>query len=139
MQNIGSHAELFARYRGLLETAGQHHVSHWPYAFGRFDNGVPIPDVVRDIYLDLGDSAARFGDPFGAQPATSFFNWLRRLASGAGEGDPPISNLWFEIYLRRPDVRQEYPEVGGKDRGRFVHWAATSGVREHDIPEALRI
>lgn len=70
---------------------------------------------------------------------TSFFGWLREPAEVAGTESPPITNLWFEIYTRRHDVRQEYPDIEGADRDRFVRWTLTSGVREHYIPEVFRI
>lgn len=139
VEQIGPHAELFAHYRGLLETADENRVSRWSYAFGRFDNGVKIPDIARDIYLDLGESVGRFGDPFVAAPTTSFYSWLRQPAEAVGTRGAPISNLWFEIYGRRSDVRLECPDIGGEDRDRFLRWTSGSGVREHGIPEALRI
>ena len=138
MEQIRSHAALFAHYHELLEAAGQSEVSEWPYAFGDFDSGVPIPDIVRDIYLDLGETAGRFGDPFVTAPATSFFNWLREPTEAMDAGGAPISNLWFEIYERRSDVQLDCPDIDGEDRDRFLRWTSDSGFREHDIPEALR-
>jgi hypothetical protein len=137
MEQVRSHAELFAHYHQLLEAAGQSEASQWPYAFGDFDNVVPIPDIVRDIYLDLDESAGHFGDPFVTQPATSFFRWLREPAQAMDTEGAPISNLWFEIYQRRSDVQFDCPDISGEDRGRFLRWTSDSGVREHDIPEAL--
>lgn len=139
LEQIGSHAKLFAHYHRLIEAAGQDQVSQWPYAYANFDNGEPIPEIARDIYLDLGEFADRFGDPFVAAPGTSFFNWLRQPAESVGGEGAPISNLWFEIYRRRSDVQLECPDLRGQDRDRFLRWASTSGAREHGIPEALRI
>ena len=32
----------------------------WPYSFGAFDNGVPIPDVARRLYQEMSAAADRF-------------------------------------------------------------------------------
>jgi len=134
MADIGPAAALFVHYGALLEEAGQHEVAGWSYAYGSFDDGTPIPDMAREIYLGLDDAVAAFGDPFATLPASSFFRWLRSPATAAGPGEPPISNLWHEIYARRPDVRRAYPDLGGCDRGKFLEWTARSGLAEHGIP-----
>lgn len=75
MSGVGPVAELFRRYASLLEAAGHRESEAWPYAYGHFDNGVPISDLARRIYQDLGPSARRFGDPFETARRDSFFRW----------------------------------------------------------------
>jgi hypothetical protein len=78
MGNIGAAAELFRRYVALLEAAGYHEAKAWPYAYGRFDNGVPITDEARQAYRELGATADRFGDPFTTASRGSFLRWFER-------------------------------------------------------------
>jgi hypothetical protein len=77
MAELGNAAELFSRYVELLERAGYHETKKWPYAYDYFDNGVPIPDAVRDLYWTLGENVERFGNPFQTADPNSFFQWLK--------------------------------------------------------------
>ena len=150
MATIGSAAQVFRRYAGLLEAAGYRETKNWPYAYGCFDNGVTIPDVARQIYRNLKD-AGRFGDPFRASCLGSFYDWLNESAVGHDEPSASgfarssesgalkgaITRLWQAVYDRRPDVRQAFPDLHGADRAAFLGWAATQGMKEHGIPEEL--
>jgi hypothetical protein len=135
----GAAAELFHTYRALLIEAGHFRVSRWPYAYGLFDNGEPIADIIRDIYLDLGEENVRYGDPFATDHAESFFDWLLAPARGAGVQASAISNLWMEVYNRRRDVQREYPDLEGRDRVRFLEWTRRSGLSEHGISDAFAV
>ena len=53
----------------------------WPYAYGVFDNGAPVPDVARALLAEMGDDGVRFGDPLRMGPG-SYYDWLNRAADG---------------------------------------------------------
>jgi hypothetical protein len=76
MANVGPSAELFRRYRLLLERAGYHETKAWPYSYGVFHNGVAIPDSLRRTYRDLGEDADQFGDPFDVSGPDTFYRWV---------------------------------------------------------------
>lgn len=76
VENTGDAAEVFRRYQAQLEAAGHNEAQQWPYAYGCYDNGVPIPDAARRIYHDLDDDARRFGDPFSTAHDGNFYRWL---------------------------------------------------------------
>lgn len=76
VESTGEAAPVFARYQRLLVAAGYHEARGWPYAFGVYDNGEPIPDEARRAYHELNDEARRFGDPFATTGIDSFFRWL---------------------------------------------------------------
>lgn len=120
MENAGPAALVFERYRGLLEEAGYYDAKSWPYAFGSFDNGVPIPRVAREIYRALGAEVARFGNPTETAGSGSFFRWLNEPA--------PVTRLLRGIYGRRPDVQRAYPDIDGRDKEAFLAWASTDAV-----------
>jgi hypothetical protein len=124
---------VFMRYQEALEAAGWRETSAWPYAYASWDNSVPIPDVVRDLYHDLGNKVERFGDPFATAGADSFFRWLNQSV----DGDLGPTRLWTEIRNRRPDVQTAFPDPLGADRGTFLAWTKVSGAVEHDVPDAL--
>jgi hypothetical protein len=127
MEDLGAAAAVYTRYLQLLEDAGYHESCAWPYAYGHFDNGVPIPHVARQIFRDLED-VARFGDPFETYRPDSFFNWINR-----SEGSDALTRLWSAIYAQRPDLQKAYPDPEGADLGSFREWCRLFGTEEHDI------
>lgn len=137
MENIGPAAEVFRRYRGRLIEAGYYKTRAWPYAYGSFDNGVPIPDIARRLYRDLGDENSRFGDPLQTASPDSYFHWLTEGVSCDGQRSGAVPRLWREIYNRRSDVQRAYPNPDGPDCDRFLRWAAEFGANEYGISEDL--
>jgi hypothetical protein len=136
---LGAARGLFERFEVSLAESGRAAARALPYAFSRFDNGVPIPDVAREIYRDLGSAAARFDDPFAAGGADSFFRYLaeRADAPSAGAGFP--SRIWDAIWRRRADLRAAFPEPGGAHRAAYLAWTANSGLAEHAIDPAFLV
>ena len=130
--DVGDAARLFERYREELADAGHATTRHLPYAYSRFDNGVEIPADARRSYLELGDAARRFGDPFATAGPGSFWSWLTST-DGAG----PLTRLWASVHARRADLRDAYPDPAGRDRDAFADWIADHGRAEHAIPAEL--
>ncbi len=133
-ENVGPARELFDRARTKLEAAGYHETKHWPYAYGAFDNDVPVPDIARALFLELGDKVEAFGDPLESASPDSYFHWLSEPADGSCDG-PRVTRLWHAVYHARPDVRRAFPDLFGADRDRFLHWTASSGHGEHRVSE----
>lgn len=124
---------LFEGYRDQVVAAGYRETIEWPYAFGGFANGVPIPADARRLYWSLGDRAERFGDPFAVGRRGSFFAWLNEeVQPGSG-----ISRLWYQVYSRRPDVQRAFPDVFGADRHGFLTWVRGNGRAELRIDGAF--
>jgi hypothetical protein len=127
MDHLGEFARLFSDYAADVRAAGFTGHPPGPSAHDSFDNGVSIPDVIRDIYLDLDDTG-RFGNPFSTGPGT-FFAWLQspaRLPSGA---TTIVPNLWAAIHGRRPDVQAAHPDPLRSDAGAFMRWTRKCGTR----------
>jgi hypothetical protein len=59
--------ELFADYKDLLMKNGYQQTSAWPYTFGTFKSGEPIPVSVRRYYRSVPNKWRRLGDPFAAE------------------------------------------------------------------------
>lgn len=109
---------LFEHYRERLNVNDFRTVSGWPYAYGRFDNGVPIPDMARHLWRGL-NGETRWPQPFIVEGADSFFNWLNRGVDG---GRPLVTNLAMELYRQRWDVQQSFPDVLGVHREGYARW-----------------
>jgi hypothetical protein len=71
-------ARLFRRYHRMLLDEGYMETKLWPYAYGRFDNGVEVAEAHRRTYRQLGEEKQRFGDPLVTGGAQSFWAWLEQ-------------------------------------------------------------
>lgn len=76
VDQVGEARGLYLGYAQKLIEHGHNECVGWPYAYGRFDNGEPITDLVRQVYWELGDRVRRFGNPFCTEPPHSYFRWL---------------------------------------------------------------
>ncbi len=137
LDRIGDAAVLFKRYRDLLMAAGYGDTTSWPYAFGSFDNGVPIPEAARKLYLQLGDAVRAFGDPFSTGNAQNFFHWLNQPADMDGARHPTLTRLWKRIYSERQDLQRAYPDAVGTQREAFLTWVLDVGRFEHRVDDQL--
>jgi glycosyltransferase involved in cell wall biosynthesis len=127
----GEPRPLLEEYKGRLFTHGHASSRQWPYTWSRFDNGVPITNLIRRCYFRLAGSAAAFGDPFVTAGEDSFF---RRLTSFDGNPLPPLLQ---EIYDSRLDLRIHFQETAGNSTYVFLDWALTQGTKEHQLDPAL--
>src|SRR2546423_7357354 len=134
MGNVGPAVSLFDRYANLLDAAGFYVCKHWPFAYSFFDNGAAIPQIARRIYRNLGDSVARFGDPFQAGGSDSFFRWLNHPIDTGADPSLTVTNLWMAVYGQRSDVQVAFPNLLTEHRAAFVTWAGSFGVKEMNVP-----
>jgi hypothetical protein len=137
MANVGPASVVFYRFMTLLEEADYHTTKTWPYAYARFDNGVVIPDIVRQIYLDLGDAVGQFGDPFHTAPAHSFFRWLNQPVDDHPDPTQRVTQFWQAVYQRRGDVQAAFPDLLGAHRSGFLAWVAEHGAPDLGVPVEL--
>jgi len=74
-------AELFESYRRRLVANGIRNYSQFPYAFGRFDNGMPVTKLLRAAFAA---NLNRFSDGNPFDSSGPFYRWTKRhhLQSG---------------------------------------------------------
>ncbi len=125
---------MYQRYAELVLAAGDEKAREWQYAFGSFDNGVPIPATARAMYADMGSDARRFLNPFETRGSESFYHWLNEPAPQDTDATQPISRLWYAVYLRNAELREALPDIFGKDRAAFMNWAVQDGARDNGVP-----
>ncbi len=133
--DLGDLRQLFDRYIGLLRDAGMAETRRWPYAFASFDNGVAIPNVVREQYLSLGEGRSRFGDPFATAGKDSYWHWM----NGAdGRRTPPyLSRLLFYLWEKKQYLHVAYPDPRGADLGRLTEWITEHGKQIFVLPDEM--
>jgi hypothetical protein len=147
---LAAHPELvplFAEYRRRLEQCGHDTCRDWPYAFGCFDNGVPITQFARDCYRGMEPGERRrFGDPREVGSPDSFWCWLNSPADAASDGGSRagrvgeavrrriaalrrrpaapryVSRLMYFLYQREPRLQRRFPQPLGRDRDALLRW-----------------
>jgi len=96
--------------------------------------GVPVDAALRLVYA--GAPADRFSpsvpDPYDAEQSDALRQYLTAPARGGGPGR----------YLRavrdtRPDLRQAFPKVPGRDDAAFLAWAWSHAVRDGHPAELI--
>jgi hypothetical protein len=133
IENVGPARTLFERFHAALERHGYAETTAWPYAYGTFDNGVPVPEIARSLFAEMGEVAGRFGDPLQTGPG-SFYEWLNQSAANEPARADTVSRLWHSVYRARPDLQIAFPDVYGADRQAFLSWTSR-GCREHDVSD----
>ena len=122
-ENAGPARIVFERFHAALERHGYHETKGWPYAYGAFDNGAPVPDVARSLFAGMGDDVGRFGDPLRTGP-DSYFEWLNQGVDDEPCGPRTVTRLWQAVYRARPDLQRAFPDLLGADREAFLSWTA---------------
>ena len=105
---LGAAAPLVFSYADALRNAGWEEARSWPYAYDRFANGVAIAPLVRELYRELGDESARFGNPFLAGAGT-FYAWLQEPVRPSRR----ITRLWMAVHGLRADLQDAFPDPLG--------------------------
>jgi hypothetical protein len=127
---------LFADYRARNLAHGYETVRHWRYTFGYFDNGVPIVDEMRFIWRDHNGEIC-WHQPFNTHSQDSFFNWLNAPAYHVRQTQPLITHLALEMYRRRPDWRDAFPDPLNFSRQKFALHFVREMTRQSVIDPAL--
>lgn len=131
LADIGQAADLYRLYASKVLEAGYAECRPWPYAFGKFSNGVTIPDPARSLYHGLGAAQQkRFGNPFEAEGPSSFFHWLTGPQQGDGSREPYLSRLLYHLFSLRPDLQAAYPDPVGANLAGFSAWLLEAGRHE---------
>ena len=129
--------QLLGSYRRELLEAGYDTCQKWPYAFGTFRNGVPIPDVGRPIQHEAPELVSAIEDPFSDAGFKAFVDvWNRPVEDGDG-ARPGISRLAYRIYRTSTDLQSEMPDIFGGSYERFLEWMLVSGRAEHGLGDTF--
>ncbi|CAE7658579.1 unnamed protein product [Symbiodinium sp. CCMP2456] len=145
--------EIVLKYLTMLKEENATFWRKLPYGFSRFDDGTLIPDVIRNYFshvLDPGESyrndvhlfkdLVAYDDPFGTQPRQdgklTLLDWMLQDAHHLiveQRGPHKVSELAWQIYLARPDVRAQFPNPFGEHGEQLASWFLQYGVQEFSI------
>jgi len=117
----------------------------WPSTGNFFSNGVPLHSVMQQVWLSTKGYQFLWPNPHEAEAPLSFYNWLRarvtipavKIEAQNPEHQTPvlINNLALEVYRRRPDCQQQFPDLFGLDQMAFAHWFITWARAEKLSPK----
>ena len=124
---------LFADYGQRLRQAGHRTQQKVPYAFGRFDNGAPVPELARRLLRDVDPDGKRWSDPFRTDGEDSFYGWITDADDPTAE--PFIPRLAVALWEARIDLRQVFPALRGPSRAGFARWLVGHG--DHGFGDEL--
>ncbi len=137
LSDLGDAALIVAEYRDELLAQGYQQCRHWPYAYGQFENGFPIPDMGRPVHHESPRLLEEVADTFSVEGLRAFLAVWNGPIDGPGGEQPGVTRLAYRIYRSRYDVQAAMPDVLGPDRVRFLEWMLSSGKREHRLNEVL--
>jgi hypothetical protein len=137
LDNIGTAAEVALDYKARLNAAGYSECKTWPYVYGVFENGAPIPDMGRPAHHEAPELVRKVADPFSAEGYEAFIELWNEPLSGPDGKPSGVTRLAYRIYRARTDVQLAMPDVFGGDLARFLNWVISSGTREHNLSEAF--
>jgi glycosyltransferase involved in cell wall biosynthesis len=116
MAEIGEARELFSRYRELLYSRGWPETKDWPYTYGFFSNGVPIPAIARRYYRSLGATVEQLGNPFTWLELAPGINVVGYLTSEKGVGEGVRSDLRILEAAGIPHAANNFVDSGSENR-----------------------
>ena len=129
--------ELVDEYLKELKKNNKDRVSDSPYTYANFDDGTPIPDVMRYAYrrnIDLYSGKKQLSLQK-LQPWLVKF--LNEPADLGGLHFPYVTRLGYEIYSLRHDLKLAFPNLSGGDAIAYGGWYADSASREYGLPSVL--
>jgi glycosyltransferase involved in cell wall biosynthesis len=137
LDDLGDVRELALEYRKRLYEAGYSECRKWPYAFGVFQNGFPIPDMGRPAHHEVPDVVTRISDPFSEEGFRAFVDLWNQPLVGPDGKPSVVTRLSYRIYRSRADVQQAMPDIFGGDLLRFLSWVLSSGRMEHNLSDVF--
>jgi len=127
--------ELMDQYVDALNRHKSSHYSKIEYAFARFNDGTPIPDIGRAIYRENRDSLKLdFAD---VQSEQLLIIYLNGQVEEIGRSHPLISRLAYRLYQMRGDLKLAFPDVLGADAMRYAEWFIDSGAEQAKLADCF--
>ena len=126
IENIGAARDLALSYASHLVRHGHAEKRKLSYAFGVFDDGVPIPNSIRALYRKNSELQALAGEnPF--KHSDVFVN-------GVIQGMPLIMHALWQHWL---PIRSGFPDAFGVHRAPYIKWFLIIGANEYAVPRAF--
>ncbi len=127
--------ELVDDYIEHLENNDSDQISSSAYTYGSFDDGTPVPDVMRYAFR------RNVEEHMGAFSLAHIQPWvieiLNKPENIGGVYFPFITRLSKEIYSLRHDLQVAFPDLSGVDGIAYGEWFSGSAHKEYGLPDVL--
>lgn len=126
---------LFQLYGESIRRQGQQEVQDYLYGYGRFANGVAIPDLARRALRQVDPEGVRWPDPFVTSGPDTFFDWLRQPLDG--EESIPLPRFALLLWDHREDLQRFFSRPWAEDRRGFAHWFVHAAANSEGFDPAF--
>ena len=135
LDNIGELKGLLNEYLDQINAFDHAGLRQVPYAYARFTDGTPIPDVYRAAFGRRNPARELTRE----QAFAPEFDWVLETdpATHTAFKPFPVSYLLHEIWLRRPDLQKEFPISSPQGREALIRWFFCSAPVEYKLPPVL--
>ena len=123
-------------YAADLRRAGDEECRRIPFAFGRFANGEPIPDLVRRCYRESFPWEKPHPDLFTTEGQAFLLDWLNQPAPEHSDA-PWFTRIAATLYRLRPDLQAAFPDVTGAHGIGYAHWYVENAATQAGFTEVL--
>ena len=119
-------------YKQDLVRAGCEDTAAISYAYGRFRNGLAIPEVARAELWRQDATGDRWSDPFDDKGPDSYLRWLSETVF-QDEREDSLPRIALLLWESRKDLQRTFPAPLADDYEEYVRWIlsgepAASGV-----------
>ena len=137
LDDLGEARQLVLDYRDRLLSQGYSSCKAWPYVFGTFENGFPIPDLGRPAHHEVPETIYKIENPFSDEGFRAFVELWNQPVQGPAGKPTGITRLAYRIYKTRADLHAVMPDVLGGDLVPFLRWLVSTGKAEHNIEDVF--
>ncbi len=99
LDDLGDARELVLEYRRRLYEQGYSECCKWPYAYGKFRNGFPIPDMGRPAHHELPEVVARLSDPFSQEGYRAFVDLWNQPLTGPDVSSGQVEHNLSDVFV----------------------------------------
>jgi len=128
---------LAEEYRGLLFAHGHDQCRSWPYAYGRFDNGIEIPEAGRSLHQESPGSPEAVSNPFSDQGFREFVRVWNEPIQIDGGARPYLTRLAYKVYRTKADLQAAMPDVFNVGHRQFLAWLMSRDKGEPTLPDVF--
>ena len=137
VRDIGALRDLLYAYLDELDRfarLGAVALSSVNYAYGRFDTGVAIADVMRLVYRDVHPAAPRSREEaFGGDLDI----YLLQAPQIPFDATAPVTRTMYAAWSQRADLMAAFPLQDAGARRGFLSWFTDQGAEDFELPPAL--
>jgi len=123
---------LLEHYAEQLFAHGHEECRRWPYAYGFFNNGAPIPDLGRSVHMERKDILDSIEDPFSDEGYRACVAvWNEQIVQRNGS---EVSRLGYRLYHAREELDSAMPDIFGGHFRDFFRWLRFGARQDRELP-----